>query len=293
MIVYQNLNFVFIFLPLLSLIFVLLWAVFFFFYSPRKTTPSRILFTSFFLGVSAALVAFLIEQLFLFFTNLDLSFLQSLFIFQKPIDLIKPLFLSFFFIALIEETIKFIILKEYLKSKKVNQVIDGMKTGLWLGLGFAFVENVFYFLNFYSQLEILKLLMIAILLRGVFSTLAHALYGAVMGYYLSLAKFNRLFQNQFARKAFLANLVIHGFFNFFLIINLGGFSVLILISILIIIIIWYSAKKNLELYVLVEGKKMARPPFWASRLELETLLSKQKASDKHFEELLRLFPPKK
>ncbi len=284
---------IYIFFFSTSLLFILLWAGFFFYYSPKKTTPKNILFTPFLFGIGVSLVVFLFEKLSLSFINIDLSFLQPLFTIHNPQELIGPFLFSFCFIALIEESAKFIILKKYFKIKAVNQVIDGMKIGLWLGFGFVFIENTFYFLNFYSQLTAPSLLINIVLLRGVFSTLAQALYGMIMGYYISLAKFNKLYQYSFLRKGFATSLIVHGFFNFFLIINLGVSSAFMLIAILIVTLIWYNNKKNLELYLYIDSKKLIAPPFLADRIELETLLSKQKAPAEYFRQLLRLFPPEK
>lgn len=281
------------FFSFVSLFFIFLWASFFLFYSPKKTTPKKTLFIAFLFGICASYFAFLFENLLLSISNFNLSFLTPLFTIQNFRDFGQIFIFSLFFTALIEELIKFIILKKYLEVEAVNQVIDGLKIGLWFGFGFVFIENIIYFLSFYSKIETFFLLITSILLRGIFSTLAHALYGAIMGYYLSLAKFNKFYQHHFLRKGFLISFTIHGFFNLFLIINLGFLSILILISFLIVTLIWYNTKKNLEVYIFIEGKKLTVPPLWAERIELETLLSKRKASADYFRQLLKLFPPEK
>lgn len=288
----SNIFFTHIFVYLTSLLFVLLWAGFFFFYSPKKTTPKKIILIAFLFGICAAFSAYLLEHFLLFVFRFDLSFLIPGFVARNFQHFGRIFLFSLFFVALFEELIKFIILRKYLETKTVNQVIDGMKIGLWLGLGFVFIENIFYFLNFYSQPAAPFSLAASVLLRGILSTLAHALYGAVMGYYLALAKFNKSYQQYFLRKGFLISFIIHGFFNFFLIINLGLLSVSILIFFLAFTLIWYNTKKNLEVYIFIEGKKLTVPPLWAERAELETLLSKNKASIEYFKQLLKLFPPK-
>ena len=287
----------------ISLFFVLLWAVFFFFYSPRKTTSKKIIFISFIFGISAALFSYIFETLFLSFFKINTFFLEPLLRNKIFINSYIYLFLSIFFIAIIEELIKLIILKRYIKINEVNQVIDGLKIGIWLGLGFAFIENVFYFLSFYSQTDNYLSLIGIISLRGIFSTLAHALYGAIMGYYLSLARLNRFYQSYFWQKGFLISLMIHGFFNFFLINNFGFFSVLILIVILIFTLYLYNNKQNLVKYIennilLTEYTKLGSEglssiPSLSDRIEAETIFSRLNAPAEYFRQLLKIFPQKK
>ena len=193
---------------LVSLFFVFLWATFFFFYSPRKTTSPKILFISFILGILTACLAFIFETIFSSFSKIDAIFFRYLFPNQNNVSLYAYLFVFIFLMAAIEEIIKFVFLRQYLKINAVNQIVDGMKIGIWLGLGFVFIENVFYFLNFYFQITKIQSLLSVIVLRGIFSTLAHALYGAIMGYYLSLAKFNKIYQSYFLQRGYLINIFI-------------------------------------------------------------------------------------
>lgn len=277
-------------LSLISLIFVAIWLGFFYFYSPKKTIPKKNLLFAFLLGILAAVFALVFERSFLSFLNIDLSFLRPEFNVQGFQDFIAPFLFAFFIAALVEETIKFFILEKYSKINAVNQAVDGMKIGIWLGLGFAFIENIVYFSQFYSQTPSLAELSKLILIRGFLPALAQALYGAVMGYYLSLAKFNRMFQVYFLKRAFLITVIVHGLFNFFLIVNLAYYSVSILIILLLSVIFWYHSRKNLEIYT--KEKIFLMPSFLPDQREMETLFSKEQAPPSMFKQLLNLFPPK-
>ncbi|MBU2263180.1 PrsW family intramembrane metalloprotease, partial [Patescibacteria group bacterium] len=123
----------------LSLVFVLLSVIFFFIFSPKKTTPKYILFFSLLLGIFAGISAFLIEWLALNLFNFNFYSLKFGFSPEHWTDLIGPILFAFLFAALIEESIKFFILKKIINVSSVNQIIDGLKIGLIAGLGFALI----------------------------------------------------------------------------------------------------------------------------------------------------------
>jgi len=291
MIFYQNTIFLYIFFALLSLLFVLLWAGFFHFYSPKKTTSKYLLLISFCLGIGTAFIALLLEIVLPHYFDVDFFFLQSAFTPTSLLSLVQPLLFSFLFIAVIEESIKFIVLKNYIGRITIEKVSDGMKIGLWVGFGVVFIENILYFINFLSYTNITTLSFFSIfLLRGFLSTLAHGLYGAIMGYYLSLAKFHRLYRFYFLRKGFITSLVLHGLFNFFLIIHLGFYSVFVLALSLFIVLLWYQGRKNIESYLSRYGLTTKSIPLFAERSEIEIILVKQKSPPALFKKVIGLFP---
>ncbi|MBI4127445.1 MAG: PrsW family intramembrane metalloprotease [Parcubacteria group bacterium] len=275
-----------------SFLFVLSWASFLRLYTPRRTIHHNYLIASFLYGIGAALMAFFIERALLFLLKLDFTFLRPTLSAVELRDLVLPAAFAFLFAAVIEESIKFFILRKYFSVESVNQIVDGMKVGLWLGLGFACVENAFYFVNFYGAGETARGLLITIVLRGIIATLAHALYGMVMGYYLALAKFHRMYTSHFRWLAWRAPILTHGGFNFLLLINVGAVSVVLLMALLIVVLLWYRQRKNLEMHVSVGGYSMIVAPWLAERIELEVLLAKEKAPIEAFQRILDLFPPK-
>src|SRR3989338_9260850 len=182
------------FLPLLllSAAFTVAWWFFFFSISPHKTTSLWYLFASLFAGMGIALGLYHGERFLLPLIGLEWSIVPLKV--DSIYDVATPLLFSFLFAAGIEEAVKYIFLWRYFRVSEVNQVIDGMKLGLWLGLGFAFVENTLYFTNFYLHKAPSVDFMNTLVLRGVIATLAHGLYGIVGGYYLALAKFYKAYQ---------------------------------------------------------------------------------------------------
>ncbi len=166
-----------------------------------------------------------------------------------------------------------------------------MKIGLWLGLGFAFAENTLYFFTFFSDAYSVHVLVLTLFIRGILSTLAHGLYGTIMGYYLSLAKFHALYRPRFLRISLATSTLVHGFFNFLLIVYLGTASVFLLMAFLAIALIWYADRRSLEVNASSSDLlNMKRPPFLAIQHELEVVLSKQNAPFSSFQKLLTWFP---
>jgi RsiW-degrading membrane proteinase PrsW (M82 family) len=98
--------------------------------------------------------------------------------------------------------------------EEFDEWYDGILYGVMIGLGFAFIENIFYFINLYP-VEGGSI----IILRSLLSMPAHALECGIMGYFLGKAKFTEE-QQKFPLLLSLALIIpvaLHGFFDFVLI----------------------------------------------------------------------------
>ncbi|MDP1689111.1 MAG: PrsW family intramembrane metalloprotease [bacterium] len=268
---------------LVSLFFIILWILFFYVYSPKKTIRIKFLLVAFILGISSAFLSLIVEMRLFNYFNIDTSFLDISFSAKTLSDLIGPLIYSFCFAAIIEETSKFILVKKLFDLTNINQVIDGMKIGLALGLGFALIENSIYFSAVITQTS--DKIAAVFILRGVLSTLAHGIYGIVMGYYLSLAKFYEKLHTHFVWRALIASFLIHGLFNFFLIIQLGFYSLFMLVFLLVAAVLWYNDRKNLELRITMGDKTLVVPPFLAEKLEFDIWKGKKVSREDYLEKL--------
>ncbi len=83
---------------------------------------------------------------------------------------------SFFFIGLIEEGLKFLLLAFLVSRKELNEPVDGIVYGITVGLGFAVLENLFYTEALGFQVG---------LWRAVIACLAHAAFTGWGGYFLT------------------------------------------------------------------------------------------------------------
>ncbi|MDX2023157.1 MAG: PrsW family glutamic-type intramembrane protease [Deltaproteobacteria bacterium] len=93
------------------------------------------------------------------------------------------LFDAFVVAGLVEECAKLIVLAGAVYHwSQFDEPLDGLIYGVAVSLGFAGVENVFY---------LARLGLGVAWLRAVFAVPAHALMGAIMGFYLGRAKFEK------------------------------------------------------------------------------------------------------
>jgi RsiW-degrading membrane proteinase PrsW (M82 family) len=117
-----------------------------------------------------------------------------------------------------EEALKFVVL--YLmvwKHPKFNEKFDGIVYAVFVSLGFAAVENVMYVLQSGYQTA---------LVRALTAVPAHALFGIAMGYYLGIARMYTELQNRYLGRAILVPVLLHGVYDFILMVGIGWLLVL-------------------------------------------------------------------
>lgn len=118
--------------------------------------------------------------------------------------------LAFVVTALIEEAIKFFIVKRVAYNhKKFNEVMDGITYTVIAGLGFAVLENLLYVLQGGISVGII---------RAILAVPAHALFSGIMGYYIGKAKFEKTpwDSRSMLWKGFLLAVLYHGLYDYFL-----------------------------------------------------------------------------
>jgi RsiW-degrading membrane proteinase PrsW (M82 family) len=118
------------------------------------------------------------------------------------------LFEAFVIAALVEELAKWgIFLALIYWWSEFDEPLDGVVYGVALALGFATVENVLFVFQDGLTMG---------LLRAVFAVPAHALFGAVMGFYFGRAKFHGHKRPRMLL-ALAVPLVFHGVYDFALV----------------------------------------------------------------------------
>ena len=224
------------------------WLVFFYFYTPKRTTKISFLLESLFFGICLGVITATVEFLFIkkIFSLFNISPILFTY-FQNFRQIVIIGIFSFLIIAPIEELFKFLFLIEFFFKRKnfFNQIVDGIKIGIWFGLGFVLAENYLHFLNYYWSLPFKDFFWIFIV-RLIIPTLAHSLYGAIAGYYLVLGMFSKEKRDLFLKQGVLACLFFHGSFNFLLFTPFSLPSLFLLSIVLIVVIIWLHQKRNLK-----------------------------------------------
>jgi protease PrsW len=139
---------------------------------------------------------------FMILPALFLEFFLKL-IFPEGTTLLDIFTFFLFEVGLIEESLKFFAVRIYAyNSKMFNEPMDGLILGVVAALGFATVENIFY---------VLSSGILTALVRAIVSVPSHALFGAVIGFYLGEAKFHR--RPILILKGLAAAIILHALFD--------------------------------------------------------------------------------
>lgn len=194
--------------------------------------PKSLLIGLFASGFLAALVTIAISILFMVVMP-DFYLSEN----YSDFNFITLFILIFSQIALVEEFSKWIMIRNLgYNNRDFDQIYDIIVYSVFVGLGFAAIENLFYVFDGGVFLGIY---------RGVFSVPGHASFGVLMGYFLGLAKLASLNNN---KSLYIKNMILsifvpafcHTVFNFclmtgsvyFLLVFLGFVIILYVIAIL-------------------------------------------------------------
>ena len=117
---------------------------------------------------------------------------------------------AFMVAALVEEFFKFLAVYFLLwKNPNFNEEFDGIVYAVFVSLGFAMIENIFYVFTNESGYQVG-------LMRAFTAVPAHAMFGVMMGYRLGLAKFVPSKRGRFLLASFFVPFVFHGLYDFIL-----------------------------------------------------------------------------
>ena len=107
-----------------------------------------------------------------------------------------------------EEAFKYIaFILFFWNNRNFNEKFDGIVYSVYIALGFAAVENILYVFTGGVGVG---------MVRAITAVPAHALFGIVMGYYFSKARFSANHRFLFLVLAFFMPFVFHGLYDFLL-----------------------------------------------------------------------------
>lgn len=136
----------------------------------------------------------------------------------------NTLFSAFILVAFTEELVKYIALVLYpYRSRFFNEPIDGIVYAIFIGMGFATLENVLYAYRYD---------MATTLVRALTAVPAHATFAAIMGYYIGKAKFDPPRRRSHLIKGLLMAIMLHGLYDFFVLQNIDDGLMILSIVIL-------------------------------------------------------------
>ena len=142
---------------------------------------------------------------------------------------------SFLTSGMLEESFKWIVLffSAY-RHVEFDEPFDGIVYGTSVSLGFATAENIMYLLS--NGVEFA-------LNRALFPVSSHALFGVIMGYYLSRAKFAARSKWAWIVLSIAVPSILHGIFNYILIKETSWLTVMVGYM----IFLWWFAMKKIHI----------------------------------------------
>jgi RsiW-degrading membrane proteinase PrsW (M82 family) len=144
----------------------------------------------------------------------------------------SDIFSAFFSSGMIEELFKWTILyfTAYLNAE-FDEPFDGIVYGASVSLGFATAENIMYLISNGVEYAFN---------RALLPVSSHALFGVIMGYYCSKAKFTKGSKWIWMTLSIILPSLLHGIFNYIL---LNQTSWIITIIPFMIFLWWFGLKK--------------------------------------------------
>jgi len=128
----------------------------------------------------------------------------------KPVMGIRgtAFYTSFIEAGLVEEGFKFLALYLLIwRNPNFNESFDGIVYAVFVSLGFAAVENIFYVAEGGYKVA---------LVRSLTAVPAHAIFGIRMGFYFGIAHMYQEIRTSYLLKAFLIPVILHGIYDFML-----------------------------------------------------------------------------
>ncbi len=187
-----------------------------------KREPWKLVLKTFAIGALSVIPAVLVEM---FFDSITKEVLDENTYFYSFID-------NFFQVALVEEFFKWLVVMFFIwNSSFFDDTYDGIVYCVCASLGFALFENIFYVMD--GGLE-------TAILRSLFT--GHAIFGVVMGVYVSRARHNKHLSQTFQKhKNLMLSLavptILHGAYDF-LCGSGDGTLVLIFLIFYVLIVVW-------------------------------------------------------
>ena len=217
---------------------------------------------------------------------------ETVFNFTIQVDFILSLAGSTIIFAVLEEYFKYII-NPFLAYKKLNSIGSAIVNTLYIGLAFAFIENILFFLSLKGSPDF----MVIYFYRSIFTTLLHVCASGILGYFYGLSIFSKaivadyeieksqydvlapirklfklqkksIFQNVSITQGFFIAAFIHAVFNLMLFVNLKMISAVLIVVLTFFIVYLLNLKSTQVQYGLIGTTTMPEEDFENLRLKI-------------------------
>jgi RsiW-degrading membrane proteinase PrsW (M82 family) len=190
----------------LTILPVFLLAMFVYFQDKYQKEPIKKLLKAFFGGMLAIIF------------TMVLDFLIDMTIGRIPILSDTVFYDAFLTAGVPEELSKFLIFMIFIwRDKHFDEYFDGIVYACFISLGFACLENFMYVID--ASMVSLAGGFVTSFLRAVLSVPGHFLFGVILGYFLSMAKFHPEKRGGYIILGLLLAMVAHGLFDWLLMVT--------------------------------------------------------------------------
>lgn len=201
----------------------------------KVKNPTGLLVLMFVAGIASVVAAFFAEKFLIGFVPAEFAYCvgkSPLCRVDDPFTVLVLFGTTFFVVGLVEELFKCAaaFLVSY-KQPRFTRIIDGVKFGVAVSLGFAAAENALYLIPSLQAFDI-NTFVSTFVVRFIYSTLAHTLYTGIFGYYLGQAQFVREGRWKLLAKGFALAVATHGLFDFVAFYAPVGFYLTIVVAIM-------------------------------------------------------------
>jgi len=201
----------------------LLW--YFYHRDKYEREPKKLLFKIFFFGSLTVIPAIIFELV------LEKAFNAFTF------GVVNVFLVCFVVVAPVEEILKFFVVRNWAYNRpEFDEVMDGIVYAVSASLGFATLENIMYVLS--NGLGVG-------LIRAFLAVPGHAMYGAIMGYFIGRAKLNCGRANRLMTIGVLLAILFHGLYDF-LLLTKTAFAVLVIALLVVLGILIRKQLKRAE-----------------------------------------------
>ena len=218
--------------------------------------------------------------------------IEVIFNFTIQVDFILSIAGSTIIFAVLEEYFKYII-NPFLAYKRLTSIGSAIVNALYVGLAFAFIENILFFIYIKDSPDFLSVY----IYRSIFTTLLHVCASGLLGYFYGMSLFSKsivtnyeieksqynlfasfrkifgikkhsIFQSASVTQGFFIVAFIHAGFNLLLLLDLK-ILVAVLIGFFSLFIIYLLKLESTQInYSLVGTKKMPHEDFEELRLKI-------------------------
>ena len=159
--------------------------------------PKKLIFKVFLWGAASTIPAIIVELL-----------LEEALPVSGTTSLLGAFVGAFIIVAPIEEICKMsaTYVSAY-RSPEFNEEMDGIVYGVAAAMGFATLENIFYVLSMGAGVGVL---------RALFAVPGHAMWGAIIGFYMGMKKMNPDSPHRYILAGFIIATLFHGVYDFVL-----------------------------------------------------------------------------